>query len=204
MWNAIYAIYYWSTGLQQYEILKLVMIKKSCLQSLKNKLIVQVDETMLNHKVKAHRGRTPGYQYWAFITHIENKFTETIIPIIKNVIRPESIIHTDEVKVYKQLGKDATYQHQSVIHKYEFVNYETGTHTRHIESLNNRLKKVLKEMHGCQMDKRENFILKFVWRNNEKEPCSIRTINSIKLKESSCLIKEAKEAFNWIKINVFN
>ena len=92
---------------------------------------------MLNHKVKAHRKRTPGYQYWAlaivdtsrkpsrpFITHIENKSAETIIQIIKDVIRPGSIILTDEAKVYKQLGKDSTYQHQSVIHKYEFVNYD--------------------------------------------------------------------------------
>ena len=73
------SIYYWFTGLQQYEILNFVTIKKTCLQSLKKRLIkkinlfydinpiklggpgivVQVDETMINHKVKAHRERTP-------------------------------------------------------------------------------------------------------------------------------------------------
>ena len=30
-------------------------------------IIVHCDETMLNHKVKAHRGRSPSSQVWAFV-----------------------------------------------------------------------------------------------------------------------------------------
>ena len=73
---------------------------------------------MLNHKVKGHRGRVPREQYWAicmadttftparaYITHIENKTTSVILPIIKKVIRPGSVIHTDEARVYNKLGK---------------------------------------------------------------------------------------------------
>jgi len=138
---------------------------------------------MTNLKVKAHWGRIPAYQYWAlsiadtstklsraFITHIENKNASTIFPIIKYVIRAGSIIYTDEAKVYKQTSKDSNYQHLSVIYKYEFVNYETGTHKQHVESLNNRLKKVLKDMYSC-LRERENFIVKSLKRNNEKASC---------------------------------
>ena len=57
----------------------------------------------------------------AIITHIKNKNDSTIIPIIKNVIKVGSIIHTDEAKVYKQLGKDSNYQHFTVIRKYEHI-----------------------------------------------------------------------------------
>ena len=97
------------------------------------------------------------------------------------MIRLGSIIHTDETKVYKKLVTDSSYHHSSVIHKYEFVNYETGTHTQHVESLNNRLTKVLKEMHGCREDGRDNFILEFLWRNNEKTSCPTRTFDLIKI-----------------------
>ena len=109
----------------------------------------------------------------SFESNLQFTRAATIIPIINNVIRPGSIIHTDEAKVYKQLGTDSKYQHLSVIHKYEFVNYETGTHTQHVESLNNRLKKVLKEMHGCLKQERENFMVEFLWRNNDKKSCVI-------------------------------
>jgi len=117
----------------------------------------------------------------ALITHIENKNASTIIIIIKNIIRAGSILHTNEAKVYKKLSKDSNYQHFSVIHEYEFVNYETGTHTQHVESSNNRLKKVLKDMHGCLKDYGENFIVEFLWRNNEKASCPIRTLDLIKV-----------------------
>ena len=61
--------------------------------------------------------------------NIKNKNPATIIPIIKNVILPGSIIHQDEAKlynIYEISWKDSTYQHPSLIHKYSFLNYESG------------------------------------------------------------------------------
>lgn len=76
---------YWSQGLNQSEILKLVHISRPTLGKvrllflkkieeyfLKNPIqlggpnaIIHVDETMLTYKVKSHRGRSPRSQVWA-------------------------------------------------------------------------------------------------------------------------------------------
>ena len=85
---------------------------------------------MLNHKAKAHRGRGSKGQDRAlcivdtftipskvYACMIANKSAESILLIIKIVVRPCSIIHTDLAKVYKISGDDKNYEHSSVIHK---------------------------------------------------------------------------------------
>jgi len=74
-------------------------------------VIVQLDETKLNHNVKSHHGRGPIRPAWClcivdtitqpsigFTTMIPNRKAITMIPIIERIVRPESIIHTDEAK----------------------------------------------------------------------------------------------------------
>ncbi|KAG0420909.1 hypothetical protein DMUE_6324, partial [Dictyocoela muelleri] len=118
--------------------------------------IVQIDETMLNYKCKSHRGRSPlnktdalciveieGRIIRAFATIIPDKRKDTIIPIIMNQVAPNSIIWTDEHRTYSCL-KNYTYEHDTVCHKYQFINHISGTNTQGVESFNNELKLEIK------------------------------------------------------------
>ena len=78
---------YWSEGRIQSEIMQVVEISRTALAALR-KIIIEsiqtyfhnnpiklggpgsikhIDETMINHKVKAHRGRNPKNQIWVFV-----------------------------------------------------------------------------------------------------------------------------------------
>jgi len=66
--------------------------------------------------------------------------TKPIIPIIERVVRPESIIHSDEAQVYQRLDKsEIGYGHETVSHKYYFVCPQSGVQAQHVESWNNKL-----------------------------------------------------------------
>ncbi len=109
-------------------------------------MVVQIDETMMNFKVKSHRGRSPTNRTdalciveiyegitRAFATVIPNKCAGTLMPIICLQVAPNSIIWTDEHKSYAFL-KDFTFTHDSVCHKYHFINSETGVNTQAVET----------------------------------------------------------------------
>jgi len=138
------------------------------------RVIVQVDETKLNHNVKSHRGRGPIRPAWClcitdtssqpatgFATMIPDRTAATIIPIIKRVVRSGSIIHSDEARVYQSLKQN--YEHSSVCHKYNFVDPITGVHTQHVESWNNKIKNSIKKVRGVDEDKREDFLKEYMF-----------------------------------------
>lgn len=103
--------------------------------------IVQVDETALNFKIKSHRGRSPinktdalciiEYEEeitGAFACVISDKKASTTIQIICQNVETNSTIYTDEHKSYSSLN-NLNFNHQTVCHKYKFVNEETGVNT---------------------------------------------------------------------------
>lgn len=129
-------------------------------------VIIQADETMLNFKLKAHRGRSPtnrtdalciietntnGSISKCFATVIPNKSTEVILPIIYKNVASGSIVHTDEHASYKKLWKYG-YTHGTVCHKFDFVNKVTGVHTQAIESFHNQFKLEIKKRNGSKTD----------------------------------------------------
>lgn len=158
--------------------------------------MVQCDETKINHNVKAHRGRTPKIPTWV-LTIVDTSFTpskgyaeiisdkrsSTILPIIERVVRPGSHIYTDEGRSYFPLGMNSDYNHQSVVHKYNFVNPETGVHTQHVESFNNKMKRKIKDRLGIDADKREEFINEFLFFDWFKEDCFNQILLLLKLDE---------------------
>lgn len=207
------AIYFWSKGTISANILKHVKIRRSALLKLTNKLaeyvkkffekniirlggpgvVVQIDETMLNHKIKAHRGRAPKKQTWALgivdcstnpgrgiFKIIEKKSAEEIMPLIFKHVRSGSVIHTDEAAVYKRLALVNGLTHGFVTHKYCFVDYEKGIHTQNIESLNNKLKSKIKQCMGVLSSKRQDFLNVFMWRDLNAKNCYCETLNLIK------------------------
>ena len=83
--------------------------------------VVQVDESLFSHKVKAHRGHPPKEQVWVFgivdtrfqpaLAHmriVDRRDSATLLPIITSVVAPRSIVHSDEWSSYRvirsQLG----------------------------------------------------------------------------------------------------
>lgn len=91
---------------------------------------VQVDETMISFKGKNHKGLNATKKAWAicitdnstkpslgYVEIIENKTAETLIAIIKRVVRPGTAISTDEFRSYSSLARDPNYTHLTVCHK---------------------------------------------------------------------------------------
>ena len=68
-----------------------------------------------------------------FLTSVEDRSADTLVPIIKQHVLPGTIIISDCWKAYSRLTEEG-YVHQTVNHSKEFVNRETGAHINTIES----------------------------------------------------------------------
>ena len=79
-------------------------------------VVCQVDESLFCHKQKYHRGRVSNHQIWVFgivdtsfvpargfMTVVPNRSAATLKPIIQHVVRPGTIIHSDEWRSYNNL-----------------------------------------------------------------------------------------------------
>jgi hypothetical protein len=154
---------------------------------------VQVDETKVNFNCKSHRGRSGTSQIWAisivdtstspargYIEIVPNRSRETLIAIIKKVVREGSVIHTDEWKGYIGLRR-SNYEHKTICHKYHFVELETGVHTQHVESFNNKVKSKIKEAKGCLSTCHDRFFTEFLWFEHNKENCLSKLMELIKV-----------------------
>lgn len=141
---------------------------------------VQIDETMLNFKIKSHRGRSPinrtdslciveidQHITRAFACEIPNKQASTLIPIICRQVASNSIISTDEHRSYSTLGQYFS-SHNTVCHKYEFVNSINGVHTQSIESFHNELKLEIKRRKGVLSENRTMFLNEFCFYFNHR------------------------------------
>lgn len=122
--------------------------------------VVQIDESKFNFNVKAHRGHAPRSPIWVFgivdtsfspargyMQIVERRDKETLIGIIQAHVRPYTVVNSDEWAAYASLSNHH-YVHNTVCHKYNFVNPETGTHTQHVESYWNRQKLRIKKAKG--------------------------------------------------------
>lgn len=155
--------------------------------------VVQVDETMLNYKCKSHRGRSPlnrtdslciieyeGRILRAFATVIPNKSQNTIVPIICSQVNSGSVVHTDEHGAYFNL-RNFNFLHDTVCHKYCFVNKTTGAHTQGIESFHNELKLEIKKRKGVRTNERPNFLREFCFYFNNRQNFDDAILTIIKI-----------------------
>lgn len=142
--------------------------------------VVQIDETMLNYKCKSHRGRSPENRTdvlcivectdrikRVYATCIENKSAQIILPIICSQVYTGSTIHTDDARVYQALSRMG-FVHQSVVHKYNFVDPFSGVHSQAVESFNNILKYEIKKRKGIRTVDREKFCKEMCFLFNNK------------------------------------
>lgn len=103
--------------------------------------IVEIDESLLGKKQKYHRGRRSQRQ-WVFglverntnktyFVPVQDRSKETLIPIIKRIVKHGSTIYHDDWAAYRELDTEG-YQHDTVVHKREFVS-KSGACTNTIE-----------------------------------------------------------------------
>ncbi|KAG0419263.1 hypothetical protein EQH57_0549 [Dictyocoela roeselum] len=155
--------------------------------------IVQVDETMLNYKVKSHRGRSAENKTDAlciiefengikrvFACVIDNKLELTIVPILCSQVASNSIIWTDEHGAYANL-KDLFLDHDTVCHKYQFVNYDTEVNTQAVECFNNLIKREIKMRMGVKTSERSNLLKEICYYYNNKHDFMRKILDLIKI-----------------------
>ena len=141
-------------------------------------IIVQVDESQFSHKPKHHRGRaaeipirvfgivdTSFKPSVGFMEIVENRGAEILLPIIQSVVRPGSIVHSDEWRSYRQIQGRTGLSHRTVNHGINFVEPITGVHTQNIESYWNVKKTLIKKMLGCQRKLLHWYLQEYMWRD---------------------------------------
>lgn len=189
--------FYWAHGLQQCEIIRLLKISRSvCFKfekffSIKLRKyfelypvklggfnrFCQIDETMVNFKVKSHVGRGPREKIWCFgivdtstvpslgyCCIVCDRKTSTLLPIIERVCRPGTTIISDEWPAYNKISQSLGMSHFKVCHKENFVDPVSLKHTQNIESYWNSLKLAIKKMKGLNKSKHDDFLNYFMWR----------------------------------------
>ena len=87
-----------------------------------------------------------------YMTLVDDRSAETLIPIMRRSILYGSIMHTDEWAAYRCLDpQPALYGHLTVNHKTNFVNPQTGATTNHIEAYWSRAKRRFKQIYGTSL-----------------------------------------------------
>lgn len=207
-------MYFWSQNLQQNEILKLTNVSRSLVYKFESFVykqlakyfeinpimlggpnrICQIDETMLNFKVKSHVGRGPRDKIWCFgivdttfvpalgyVCVVPNRTANTLLPIITRVVRPGTIIVSDEWPGYNKIEIITGLDHFRVCHKENFVCTETGMHTQNIESYWNKIKIIIKKMKGVLPCKHNDLLNAFMWKERSVGYEWQRMVDLIKL-----------------------
>lgn len=148
---------------------------------------VQIDESKFM-KLKHHRGEPRGnaVEGWVFgiydeesknvhFQFVNNRKRETLFPIIKRVVLPETLIWSDEYATYTggpnrnidlptPLSLLGPYQHQFVNHSEHFVDPITGCHTNSIEGSWALCKRKFKYMFGTSSNHIPSYLDEFIWR----------------------------------------
>lgn len=145
-------------------------------------LVVQIDESCFSHKPKYHRGRASKEPIWVFglvdtstvpclgyMEIVESRSAMTLLPIIEKVVRPGTVIHSDQWKAYSNIQRDLGLEHHTVNHSVCFVDPHTGVHTQTIESYWGRHKARIKRMQGCKREFLHSYLQEFMWRERNKQ-----------------------------------
>ena len=152
--------------------------------------IVEIDESKFG-KRKYHKGRRKD-GIWVFggierdskncfLSSVEDRSAETLIPIIKEHVLPGTTIISDCWKAYARLEEEG-YVHQTVNHSKEFVNKETGAHTNTIESTWRAVKTSLPK-HGTVKSLYDTYFVEYIFRKrhlNSADDQFLTFLNSIK------------------------
>lgn len=140
--------------------------------------IVEIDESKFG-KTKYEVGRRIEGQWvfggicrqdrTVFLECVESRDADTLIPIIKQRIKPGTTIISDCWRSYDRLSRE-DFEHLTVNHSYNFVDPDTGAHTQNVENLWWQIKRQLPETFS-----RHNLLYlhlaEYMWRSMIHSDC---------------------------------
>ncbi|KAG0442337.1 hypothetical protein DMUE_0346 [Dictyocoela muelleri] len=100
---------------------------------------------------------------------VTNRSATTLLPIIRRVCRPGTIIHFDMWAGYRELTNQTRLDNFTVNHKLNFVKPETEVHTQHIESFWNVQKLKIMKMKVVRSAKLGEYLNEFMWKSQNRE-----------------------------------
>ena len=134
---------------------------------------VEADESYFGGRRKGKRGRGAGGKVAVFgllkrggkvyTAIIPNAKTETLLPIIEEKVRPDSIVYTDTFRSYNALDVSA-FHHQRINHSELFADH--GNHINGIENFWNQAKRHMRKFNGIKSDNFYWFLKECEWRFN--------------------------------------
>ncbi len=134
---------------------------------------VEADESYFGGIRKGKRGRGAAGKVAVFgllkrggkvyTAIIPNAKTETLLPIIKQKVKPDSIVYTDTFKAYNALDV-SDFHHMRINHSELFADQQN--HINGIENFWNQAKRHLRKFNGIQPDNFYWFLKECEWRFN--------------------------------------
>jgi transposase len=134
---------------------------------------IEADESYFGGSRKGKRGRGAAGKIAVFgllkrggkvyTAIISNAKTETLLPIIKERIEPDSIVYTDTFKAYNALDVSA-FHYQRINHAKIFADKQN--HINGIENFWNQAKRHLRRFNGIKKDNFYWFLKECEWRFN--------------------------------------
>ena len=155
-------------------------IRQNCKQLNKNNYFegeVELDESYFggNRKGKRGRGAKDKVPVFGILKRgslvytqiIDNTKTDTLMPIIRSKIKPDSIVYTDNYRSYNALDV-SEFKHYRVNHISHFV--EGSNHINGIENFWNQTKRNLRRYNGISKKHFYLFLKECEWRFNIGSP----------------------------------
>jgi transposase len=134
---------------------------------------VEADESYFGGSRKGKRGRGAAGKVAVFgllkrggkvyTAIVPNAKTETLLPIIRDKVRPDSIVYTDTFRSYNALDVSA-FRHMRVNHSKLFA--DKKNHINGIENFWNQAKRNLRKFNGIKPDNFYWFLKECEWRFN--------------------------------------
>jgi transposase len=139
---------------------------------------IELDESYFGGTRKGKRGRGAAGKVIVFgiLKRGEKVFTQvvldtksqTLMPIIRQKIKPDSIVYTDSYRSYNALDVSG-FHHQRINHSTHFV-LPSGNHINGIENFWSQAKRHLRKYNGIPKQHFELFLKECEWRFNEGSP----------------------------------
>ena len=138
---------------------------------------IEVDESYFGGRRKGKRGRGAGNKVPVFgllkrngsvyACIIPNARAETLIPIIREKVKPDSIVYTDSFRSYNALDV-SEFTHYRINHSKEFA--QDRNHINGIENFWSQAKRHMRKYNGIPKEHFHLFLKECEWRFNYSDP----------------------------------